>query len=280
MKTIKFLVPTDFSVCSENATLYAAALAKATGAELHFLHVVIPFVDDNTFLTVDVTSLQEEVKQQMEKQVAEVVSKYGISCTGTVQIGEVREEIVRQAVAGNIDFILMGTCVAQGLEKLFGHTIVSVIENSSCPVIAIPENASFLPWQTIVYATDYENSDIHALNELTRLAGFFGSKIEVVHVVQQTETSGTELSVIDYFSDLVKKSIRYTAINYQVLRAGDVEKGIEKFSRTAEANLVAIATRKRTLLGRLFSKSLAVGLATHSRIPTLIFHVKESDQTE
>jgi hypothetical protein len=45
----KILVPTDFSDCAAPAVLYAADLAKKTGAEIYLIHIVEEGVDEPGF---------------------------------------------------------------------------------------------------------------------------------------------------------------------------------------------------------------------------------------
>src|SRR5690606_20306711 len=141
--------------------------------------------------------------------------------------------------------------------------------------LVVPEGSPYQPLKKIVYATDYQNSDIDALKKMVSLARLFDATVEVVHVSAEDASGGTELSIIDYFSDLVRKEITYPALAFRVLQDEDKVNGLEQYARTSKADLLALSTRKRSVVKRLFDKSLTKALAYHARLPLLSLHIQE-----
>jgi nucleotide-binding universal stress UspA family protein len=273
---MKFLVPVDFSSNSINASTYAAELARATNSSLIFLHVVVPFVDDNTYLSTDLATVINEAGQQLDDLVRQAVADYKISAEGMVLKGDVVSEILRTASIRKADLIIMGTHSVSPLMKfLFGSTTTSVISKTSAAVLAIPDNVSYMPPQHFVYASDYENSDIESLGKLAKIAAFFNAEINVVHVAKEYEASGTELSIIDYFSELVTKHIPYPNIVCRTLKNDNIAKGIEIFSETVGANIIALADRKHSLLDKLLNTSVTREFIYRGNLPLLVFHQHE-----
>lgn len=271
---MKFLIPIDFSSDARNASEYAAHLAQASGSALSFLHVINPVINDNLMLTEEFENMKKEIQRELLAWHQAIQHRYNIPCSGTTVIGKIKEEIIKASQDQAADFIIMGTRGASGIQKLFfGSNAASVIEESERPVLAIPEDVTFTPPKRIVYATDYQNSDLDALRQLTVLAKPFQSAINVVHIIREEERSGTELSVIDYFSDLVKKNIVYPNITCEVYRHDNPMKGIEGFAKKKKADFLVLATQKRTALQRVFDKSITKEIAYHTRIPLLSFHV-------
>ncbi|MGK7391639.1 MAG: universal stress protein [Candidatus Cyclobacteriaceae bacterium M2_1C_046] len=275
---MNIIVPTDFSACAENAGLYAADLAKSTDSKLFFIHVVTHFTDEEVYLPIDLATIKEEKQERMIKLVNLIKKKHTISCEGNVDIGDVTLKVFEHTAEKKGDFILLGTHGSRGLSKIFGSTTTAIIEDSAYPVIAIPENASFERPENIVYATDYEVSDLKALKQLTEVASLFNAKIQVLHVIEKDGDPVTEHSIVDYFSYLVKKNIEYPNISFHVNKNENVEKGIESFSNKTGANIIALATRKHNLISKLFNRSVAKELSYNSKIPLIAFHINEEER--
>src|SRR5690606_9169370 len=181
MKKMRYLIPVDFSTEAENAARYGAALADASAASLLFLHVVSPPFDENTFLTFDAEAVTAEVLKKLEGWTARICGDANLDYECKVRVGEISTEIHYLADLVNADFIIMGPHGTTGINKLlYGSHTTDVMERVSCPVLAIPEDAVFSPYRQIVYATDYQSSDIQALSKLSQLAEVFGAAIDVV----------------------------------------------------------------------------------------------------
>lgn len=274
---MKFLVPVDFSVGSENATRYAVALAKASGASLIFLHVVNPPFDENTFLAFDPGAVSEEAMAKLQEWTAGICEGNGVAYECKVRTGEISAEIQHLADLINADFVIMGTHGASGIQKLlYGSKTAEVIEKAFCPVLAIPLSADFSPYRKIVYATDYQSSDIQALNKLSQLAEVFGAEIDVVHISEEHESRATELSIVSYFEDLIRENISYPNISCRVFRHDNIGKGIERFTNSVGGDMVALAMRKLGFLSKLFRGSLTKEFVTRSGVPIVAFHVLQT----
>jgi nucleotide-binding universal stress UspA family protein len=273
---MKFLVPIDFSSNSINASKYAAELARATNSSLTFLHVVVPFVDDNTYLSTDLATVINEAGQQLDGLVSRATIDYKISAERMVLKGDVVSEILRTASTRKTDLIIMGTHSVSPLMKfLFGSTTSSVISKTNAAVLAIPDNVSYIPPRHFVYASDYEKGDIESLGKLAKLAAFFNAEINVVHIAKEYEASGTELSIIDYFSELVAKHIPYQSITCRTLKNDNVARGIEIFSQTVGADIIALADRKHSLLDKFLNTSVTREFIYRGNLPLLVFHQHE-----
>src|SRR5579863_8057303 len=110
MKSI--LVPVNFSACSFNAARYAADLAKATGAELHLLHVLqIPLtstevvMDDSLY--TQISEAGEGSLREMKSDILEQTSGL-VGVTTHLQTGAVAEKVEEWYGALKADLIVMG----------------------------------------------------------------------------------------------------------------------------------------------------------------------------
>src|SRR5690606_5942195 len=281
MKRMRFLVPVDFSEGAANAVRYAAALAETGGSSLMILHVVVPPFDDHAFLAFDANAVRDEALVKLEAWAAEQCADYDVAFECKVRVGEVAEETRQLADLMNIDFIIMGTREVTAMRKLlYGSHATEVIERVACPVLAIPEDVPFAPYQKIVYATDYQTSDLHALAKLSQLASITGAAIDVVHISDEDADRATELSVIAYFEDLIRENISYPNITCRVFSHENVGKGIERFTHSVGGDIVALAMRRQGFLSKLFRGSLTKEFVTRSTVPIIAFHVHQPAEAQ
>jgi nucleotide-binding universal stress UspA family protein len=273
--TMKILVPTDFSKNAEKAIEYAAVIAKSSSAAIELLHVYTEPVTRNNIaypLIFEETAWAvKTAREQIEKRCAEISAEKGIPCEGKVKIGATAEEIIKEADASQVDFIVVGTKGASGLDKvLFGSTTTSVIEKAPCPVLSVPMDAAIAPPKKIVFATNYHEGDMKALKKLTKFGSFFNAELIVLHVSKENLKS--ERDLVEQFSKAVAKESGSQQPYYYALPHENTEKGINLFIDSSGADLIALSTRKRTVFEKMFDPSLAKKLAYQARLPLLAFH--------
>ena len=221
---MKFLVPTDYSVHAKNAAEYAAALAQATNSDLLFLHVITPPVfgvhRQSYLYTEEISRLSEEAEKNLKAMSDKFQPAHKrVTFDYLVSAGETVDEIIKTAVEKKTDIIIMGTRGAGGLKKIFfGSNTASVIEKSELPVLAVPEKASFTPANKIVFATDFYDSDLESLRQLSSIASAFNGEIIIIHIVDSDEKIESEHDLIQWFSGLVRKETSYPKISCRIFR--------------------------------------------------------------
>lgn len=272
---MKFLVPVDFSPAAQNAAGYAIALARITGSSIHFIHVIEPLSARTDFLTVRRKELYESSLRTLKEWLNGLRHRQEVECTHEIRIGGIRDEIVKISRRYEVTMIIMGTTGATRLKKiLWGSTTASLMENSPVPVLAIPPEMPWTPPRVIVYATDYNNSDTSDLIELAAMADRFRAKIITVHIAAPDEQSEYTEALNNYFAGLVETKLPYNDISCHVIYQANTETGLHWFLQQHKANIIALATRKRNILQKLFHPGLTKSLVSESRIPVLAFHVK------
>jgi nucleotide-binding universal stress UspA family protein len=281
---MNFIVPTDFSINSKIAAKYAMLLAQATNADIRLLHVIEPPLmgtDKREARYKEKVSLaKEEASIKLEKLCEELNEEsINVKCDYVMRVAESSSEIIVSAALNNkADFIVMGTRGAGAIKKIIlGSNTASVIEDSRVPVIVIPENISFLLPKKIVFASEFRGSDVNAIKQLSVIASSFGAEIIILHIVENKDEVTSEFSIIDFFSAQVQKVTTYPKISYRIFKSENIEKGIELFIDSIEANMIALSTRDRNPIEKLFSKSITKDLSFHIKIPLLAFHVKNNE---
>lgn len=277
---MNFIVPTDFSSNAKNAAKYAAMLTQATNSNLRLLHIVHPPIIGSDKLDAvykeKVSHTKTEAAIKLEELCDELKAKYNnIECDYVIRIGEISSKIIITAAHNDkADLIVMGTEGAGLIKKIFlGSITSSVIEDSQLPVLVIPEELTFLPPKKIVYASDFQVSDINAISQLSVIASAFDAEIIIVHIVENNGEVESEFSKSEAFSELVSKAIMYPKISCRIFKNENAEHGIEQFIDTVKADMVALSARDRNPFQKLFNKSITKEMSFHSKIPLLVFRI-------
>ncbi len=143
----KILVPLDFSESSQAAERRAEDFARATGAELVFLHVV----DDTPFLLVDAAAYlpasafeqyEAAAKKNLDARVQEA-QKAGVAVRAQLLRGRPDQTILEAAKQAAADLIVMGTHGRSGIRHfLIGSVAERVVRMSTIPVMTVHAEAA------------------------------------------------------------------------------------------------------------------------------------------
>jgi hypothetical protein len=131
------------------------------------------------------------------------------------------EDILQKAKETGTDLIVVGTKGDSPLWKfLLGSTTSALIEKANCPVLAIPPDTKYKELQRIVYASDFEGSDIFTVDELVALAKPFDSEICLVHITDKDKKSAK--NQMEWFKSMLQHKVDYEMIRFDLLYGEDV----------------------------------------------------------
>ncbi len=135
----RILVPTDGSDDMARVIDHASDLARAHGAELHFLHVVntasFASLPMETSWESVATTLREEGERALEAAVERAVAD---EATTAVVEGTPSREIVGYAREEACDLVVMGTHGRGGLGRLIrGSVAERVVRSATVPVLTV-----------------------------------------------------------------------------------------------------------------------------------------------
>lgn len=275
MKTI--LVPTDFSKLSKVAVSYAIGLAKKMDAKIILLCVT------NATASTDSLTSMKKLEESMEKtarrdadqlmgEVSAEVGKVGISYRSVS--GFPLENVINEfAETNKVDLIVMGTKGATGLKKvLIGSNATAVINNSSVPVIVVPDKARFKSIKTLVYATDVQNF-LTEIKTVGKFANLFGASIQVLHVMPEGSPKMKDENDATMISrEKLVRMARYPKIHLNVVRNNSIPRAVDGFVNDQKADLLAMFTHRLDFFEKLTGKSVTRQLAFHSSVPLLTFN--------
>ncbi|MDO8367580.1 MAG: universal stress protein [Saprospiraceae bacterium] len=269
---MKILVPTDFSKLSNTASHYAAKMANKLNAEVVLIHVVHLNSPPRAQVALRVKEIEDKMvdnaKQDCIQLANELKSEFSAPEVSykIIKGFPVEDVIENYAVHNRIDFIVMGTKGASGLQKvLIGSNAAAVITSSSIPVIIVPEHARFNGIEKIVYASDVDKTETE-LNMLIKFAELFGAAIHLIHVLPPA--SENKIDVLKMEVD-IKKKFKYPSISVQIILNDDILYGINEYVADQKADMIAMFTQRHSFFDKLFGMSITRQMAFHTWTPML-----------
>jgi len=279
MKNILF--PTDFSPNADNALTFAVEIARKVQGNLVLFHAYsVQLIDPNMPAEIYLSAYQEEEK--ISKENLETLSKKIIDANKSpngknlftteaiVTQGLVVDEVLSLIDDFKIDLVVMGTHGASGItELILGSNTATVIEKSPVPVLAIPQNAIYKGISDIVYAYDDIRSGLPSFQKLLEFAKIYDAQITLLHIIAGSDNT-EEMNKQEF--EKIKQNVTYEKINLQLMKEENVLEGINDYINSNTVDVLAMAIRKRTLLDKIFNRSLTKKMAYHTKIPLLAVH--------
>jgi nucleotide-binding universal stress UspA family protein len=267
MKTI--LVPTDFSVAAQMACQYAAALARATRAQLvllHTYHVPVPYGSISGKAS-RAYRLEKQQGKKLEGFRRELSEAYGIEAKMLLMPGLAAEQVPSLAQTLAADLVVMGTRRnGDPTRNLFGSVTTAVISRSAVPVLVVPQGVVFREPKEIVLATDFQiGSATDRFGVLGTLARQFGAAIRVVHV------RSTGAAPVAAGSDAVlENALEDLEHTYELVTGEDKVHGLEQYLAETGPDWLVMLPHRYPALSRLFHRSCTRHMALHASLPLLV----------
>ncbi|MGK7389981.1 MAG: universal stress protein [Candidatus Cyclobacteriaceae bacterium M2_1C_046] len=273
MKIKNILVPIDFSNSSINALEWGSDIAKKTGAKLHVFH---SYEYTATYAQVNYLAFMESIADTVEKSLlkdmkalerqisvlTELKPKYSISFDYTVK------GIKDFASAENIDLIVMGTRGNNDVtNKLMGSTTHSIIENTSTPVLAIPEGHFPHEINKMVFAEDFKRvSPKNAMDLINELAKIYNGSLKILHI-SATNKEGSAVQTDEVLA--IAKELKDIPHSYAFSVNKEPDKGILEYLDQNESDLLIMVPRKHGFFFNLFKDSITEQVVHRIKIPLL-----------
>ncbi len=273
MKTI--IVPTDFSVPSNNAMDYAVGLAKQTGSSVLLFHAYqVPVsMTDVPIVLISVEELQKNAETKMAdvKKTLEQTTGGSVKTYAETRLGDTIDEL--ENLCNNIKpfAVVMGTKGETGVERvIFGSTTLSAIKHLSWPVIVVPPGKKYSAIKKVGFACDFrevvKTTPIHFITDFIKE---FKAEIHVLNVDYKNSHFRPETPEESALLHTMLEDLNPT---YDFIEDENIETGIEKFAEKNNLDLVITIPKKHKLLESLFRKSHTRELVFHSHLPIMCVH--------
>ena len=205
------------------------------------------------------------------QQIAAEQGPAAVALDSKIVQGAPIEAILNAAREMQMDLIIMGTEGASGLREIFiGSNAGEVLEKAHCPVLSVPEKATFDgAIDRLAVTTSFKEEDKAALHWVLNFAQPFNARVTCVNVdlAHKEDLVNTKNSWEEEFS-------RFGNLDFEVIDGIDFETAIARFMETEKIDILGMLTHKRTILQELFTYSRTKKMAYHSTTPILALPVQ------
>lgn len=275
------LFGSDFSEEADEAFEYAITIAHKMEASVTLYHSIEEMYDFATRSQRIIDKEIEEISKRFENQIKEIRKqpKYrDIHLDYKIDVGRTVANIEKAASEVGADLIVMGY---QNNEEdsgslkrmLYGNITSEVILTSDVPVLAVPSGSKEHDFKNMIFASDYNATELEIIESLVALAEEFSSSIEIVHVDEE-ETKEAQ-KAFQAFREKVNTSVTNFHFVYTHLTGKDFAKEISEYSQSKNADLIVMGRKKRSFLRYIFSMGEAKELTFCKSAPLLVIPVKE-----
>jgi nucleotide-binding universal stress UspA family protein len=283
MKT--FLIPTDFSSASKNASRYAIHFAKAMKAKVVLCNAMnvpseAPMAAQFAWPLEGFYSVYKNTEEELRMMERELVVEFSENDASTSMIPEISHccdsgtvtDVVGKTLQQNkAELVIMGLSGADAITKfVLGSNSKKMIDAVSVPILLVPPTYSYTPIKKIAFATDLSKSDIDVIQSIVSLAHYFNAEILISHVSPDgTEKDCREKEIGEFLNDITCK-VNYPKIYYRDLRNKKVVGGLEWLTENGMIDMLVMVHRHNHFYDKLISDSYTQKLAKHITIPLFV----------
>jgi nucleotide-binding universal stress UspA family protein len=294
----KILLPTDFSEPAEAAAPYAAAIARAFGAELHLLHAIVlhdDFGGPSFPEQHEVIEALQERAGDLLSALAGVVKQAGVEVLRAERRGvSAAPVILDYAEEQGIDLVVMATHGRRGFRKLFlGSVAEEVVRHASVPVLTVRDRDRMEGADgkvKILVAADLSPATATLVDHAALVAARTGASVCLLHAIQVLRPGVVYEALPEIpgvsFAELESEArgrlealVRDSGLDAQNTTVEVVEQPpaaaiLDRCAGDGAADLVIVAHRQRSGVDRLFLGSVADRVVNRCSVPVLTVPVE------
>ena len=281
MKNI--LLPTDFSENSWNAIKYALRFFENLDCNFYVLHVsqLNNFMANDMPITLNEAAIDnlylKPAKQRLRgilKRISELeLNRKHHKFYTLTDYGYFIESIRKNVDEKKIDYVVMGTKGASGLQKLIlGTNTADIITKVKCNTLAVPENAAFVEPKEIAFPTDfYLSYNLQILQPISDILEQFQASLKIVHISK----SKTDLDTSQQKNkELLEDYFNHYPYSFHYLTNKKVEDAIQCFVESRDINLICMVAKNLNYFEQILFHSKVEAISYHTEIPFLVLHEK------
>ena len=273
---------TDFSLCSQNAGLYAARMAAYFTAKLLIAHA---FTLSQAALEVEIgdrkASQQRRDLTLLLTREALRLGMDSVRAIPTLVDGNPKDAIAQLADRNEPSMIVLGTHGGGRLERgIIGSVAEKILRSSSWPALTVgprvkPVSSKTLPLERILFATDFTPVAASAATYAVILAEAFGARIDVLNVIHDSVIGHPEpLSDLrDRFYGILGGLLPQHALEFcdpiTFVAMGNALDRILEHIRDQSIDLLVLGIRKTSHLGMEMRTSAAFRIIVGAECPVL-----------
>lgn len=271
MKNI--LILTDFSENSVNAYRYGVELACAFKA-----NILLVFSTNGQAITLTNQMQYSQMLHSFAKRYA---------CSSRLKANPHHTECLisgdawSQAIPLLIqvhkpELLITGSDLFHAIEP--GNAALDLKVYDNCPVILVPDKASFMPPKQLVFVTDFTDQDPEITVRLNELLGQFNASVSLVHFYAPADRK--KLSEIKRAGDALKFLLKENCTGFYLIEEEDLVEGMEDFTAKHPVDLFVLATPDSHLATHYFQPVYRKTNSCQTAVPVLnLFQQKQKPCT-
>ncbi|MFN8248154.1 MAG: universal stress protein [Ferruginibacter sp.] len=256
------IVPVDFSTTSLNAARYAARMLMGHyGVTMLLYH---SYSKDEE---------QAEAQQQLEALKEELMQTNIVKMDILAhQEDDFVNGLERAARHRNADLIVMGITGKSAIAQVFfGSNTLKMVERKVCPVLIVPENATYSEIKNVMLTSDFRNT--HNSTPSGPIKNFlhaFKPQLHIVNVDKEHYISLTD----NYEKEKQDLKSMFAEFNpeFYFMRLFELEEALNLFADEMKIDIVIMIQKNHSFIERLLKGSRTKTLAYQSKLPMLVMH--------
>ena len=256
------IIPVDFSETSLNAARYAAQLlAGQKNVNIILYHSFTKPVEAE-HANGAIESIKTELTKDHDLQIE----------TLAFEEPDFVDGLEKTARHRHADLIIMGITGKSALAQVFfGSNTLKMAERKVCPVLIVPESATFSKLKNVMLTSDFKNTVESTPSGLIK--GFldtFKPQLHIVNVDNEHYISLTE----NYETEKQELKKMFADYNpeFYFMRLFDVDEAINLFAESRNIDMIIAIQKNHSFIGKLLSSSRTKRLSFHSKMPILVMH--------
>jgi len=262
----------DFSPVSANAARYAVQLAEFYKANVWLYHSYeLPVTHiEYGYPFVTFAELQNASDFQMEELAKELAraARQPVTINTKVEMAGFITGLQSFCKEVNADMVVMGITGKGALTRLLiGSNTIHAIHHLHCPVLIVPADSVFSPYQKIAFAADYEKgASPAAIDMVNNITGDFKASLQVINVDWNNRHFSIESREHQV---LLHQQLKAADVSFHNLESEQMTTAIHDFVKNQQTDLLIALPKKHNLVEKLFSRSHTPELLYHSHLPVL-----------
>ncbi len=269
----KVLVPIDLSDVSKNASIYAQQLLSELSMVAEMMHVYTPnakqIIDHND--TNDHKDPEQISLDEFNQFVDNIDTDWGSDLLSSslidrrFKVGFAADEILASAQKFQVKFIVMGTTGNQTkLKRWLGSVSTTVLQQSTKPVLLVPQNVRYQKIKHISYAFHDTIQDLKTLEQLIDIVNTFKCKLSLISVNNEDDAAGENLKAI------LGEKLEDCDIRVSYISGDQVTTDLLKEAQLQNAQILVCSSRQKSPIQRLINGSISIDLSIETDMPLMI----------
>lgn len=277
MKNI--LILTDFSDNALNACHYAVQLFEHDEITFHLSHIkkTRQYISDDLMSLGSSDSLYDALIKSEKQKLKDLKNNLELTYNNnhhnySYSIDyDVFTDAIKQSIALNhIDLVVMGSNgISNSSESIFGSNTIQVLRDIEIPILVIPEDYDFNPWQEVLMPIEAGVSiDVEMLGTVLKKLKPFTSKIHVLHLYRENKEEIPNNDVELKFKEVFKGN----ALEYHKVKNVPMSFSVNNYIQTHDIDLIVLNIKSESFFKRLFFGSETSKIANRPQAPLLAIH--------